>query len=173
MVGGTGFCVEETDSDPIDVNINIEETEYYSQERLKSVISLKRDNEITVLCHNIRSVPRNLDDLTNTLALLDFTPDIIGLSETKLTTIVNTYYKPHLENYKYYESQSSTTHGSVGVFININFAVDLRHDLDISVPGIFETLWFDIEHKRGGKKSTIGIIYRHPGDTDIPFFRES
>ena len=46
MVGGAGFCVEETGSDSIDVNINIEETEYYSHERLKSVLSLKCENEM-------------------------------------------------------------------------------------------------------------------------------
>ena len=171
MVGGNGFCVEETDNDLNDVNINIEETEYYSHERLKNVISKKQGNEITVICHNIRSIPRNIDDFNNALAMLEFCPDIIAFCETKVTTIVNTDYNPHIENYTFYESQSSTTHGSVGVFINKAFAIDIRDDLDISVPGIFETVWFDIEHKRGGKKSTVGIIYRHPGETDIPFFQ--
>ena len=50
--------------------------------------------------------------------------------------------------------------------------MNLRNDLDISVPGVFETLWFDIEHKIGGKKSIFGLVYRHcDGSVDIPFFQ--
>ena len=90
MVGGTGSCVEETDNDLNDVNINTEETEYYSHVRLKNVISQKKGNEITVICQNIRSIPRNIDDFNNTLAMLEFTPDIIAFSEIKVTTKVNT-----------------------------------------------------------------------------------
>ena len=46
----------------------------------------------------------------------------------------------------------------------------IRNDLDISVPGISETLWFDVKHEFRGKYSTIGIMYRHAGLMGIPFF---
>ena len=72
--------------------------------------------------------------------MLNFTPDIIALSETNLTTKSNSYYNQKLPNYTYYYSKSNTKTGSVGVFIKNSFTVDIRYDLDISVPGIFETV---------------------------------
>ena len=112
--------------------------------------------------------------MQDTLSFTKFSPDIIGLSETRITEKVNSYYHPHLPNYKYYPSPKSTTSaGSAGVFVKTSFVVTLRNDLDISVPGIFETFWFDIEHKTGGKKSTFGVVYRHCGVTDIPFLNEN
>ena len=56
------------------------------------------------------------------------------------------------------------------MFIKKSLDIDIRNDLDISIPGIFETFWFDVHHETRGKRSTIGVIYRHPGITDIPFF---
>ena len=109
--------------------------------------------------------------MTTNLRLLNFSPDIIGLSETRITDIVNTYYKPHLENYVYYPSTNSSLRaGSAGIFVKSSLVVTKRGDLDISVPGLFETVWVDIEHKFGGKNNTFGAVYGHPGSTNIPFF---
>ena len=159
------------EGDDCPFNLDLIENEYYSFERLKSVISHTNNGEITVMVVNVDSLPKNIDYLQETLSFTKFSPDIIGLSETRITEKVNSYYHPHLPNYQYYPSPKSTTRaGSAGVFVKTSFVVTLRSDLDISVPGIFETLWFDIEHKSGGKKSTFGVVYRHCGDTDIPFF---
>ena len=98
------------------------------------------------MCLNISSLPLHFNELHTTLALLEYAPDI-ALSETRITTKVNSYYNPHLENYKFYQSQSNTIVGSVGAFIK-NSLVEIRDDLDITVPGIFETLWLDVEHKQ-------------------------
>ena len=157
----------EGDDSPI--TLDLIENEYYSFERLKSVISHTNNGEITVMVVNIDTLPKNIDYLQETLSFTNFLPDIIGLSETRITEKVNSYYHPHLPNYKYYPSPKSTTRaGSAGVFVKTSFVVTLRSDLDISVPGIFETLWFDIEHKSGGKKvhlewfiDTAGVLISH------------
>ena len=60
--------------------------------------------------------------------------------------------------------------GSVGVFVKNSLNIKIREDLDLSVPGLFETLWFDVEPKQRGKRTTIGVFYRHNGITDIPYF---
>ena len=65
--------------------------EYYSEEVLKSIISKKKKDEITVVHCNISSLPRRFNDLHTKLTSLQFEPDIIGLSETKITTKVNTF----------------------------------------------------------------------------------
>ena len=149
---------------------NLQETEYYTCERLKAILQEKRDNDITLIHANIVSLPYNLYDFNNRLALLDFVPDIIAFSETKITSRVNAYYKPHIDGYEFYKSESSTCAGSVGVFVKDDLIVNERPDLDISVPGLIETVWFDIEQKVHGKKLTIGVFYRHHGLTDIPYF---
>ena len=148
----------------------LEETVYYSDERMKSIIMQKSDGDITLICINIETLPGNFNGLHTLLSLLEFEPDIIGLSETKITTKVNSYYNPHLDGYTYRQSISSTRSGSVGVFIKNTLVFNMRDDLDITVPGVFETIWFDVVHKQGGKKSTFGQVYRHHEKIDIPFF---
>ena len=140
MTEETNFRLDGIDDELNDVNLNMNITEYYSSEKLKYLLSQKRDDEITAICWNIRSLPKRFVEFTTTLSMLNFTPDIIALSETNLTTKSNSYYNPKLPNYTYYYSKSNTKSGSVGVFINNSFTVDIRHDLDISVPGIFETV---------------------------------
>ena len=166
---GHGGPTGEGETDGLEVD-GLGVTEYYSKDRLSNILKENRVNDITVLYYNISSLPLHFNELHSTLDTLNFKPDIIGLSETRITSTVNTYYHPHLENYEFYQSQSNTWAGSVGVFIKKSLDVDIRYDLDISIPGIFETFWFDVKHESRGKRSTIGVIYRHPGVTDIPFF---
>ena len=123
--------------------------------------------------YSIGCLPKHFTELHTTLAMLKFEPDIIGLSETTITTKVNAYYNPHLKGYTFYQSISNTSRGSVGVFIKKSLDITIRMDLDISMPGIFETFWFDVKHKFRGKDSTIGIVYRHSCDTDKTFFVRS
>ena len=126
---------------------NFQETEYYSYEILKNMIKQKKDDDITLMHANIESLPQNLDDFNNRLALLEFVLDIIAFSETKITSEMNAYYKPHIIGYNFYKSESCTRAGSVGVFVKDSFNVKERSDLDISVTGLIETVWFDNEQK--------------------------
>ena len=167
------MTVLDMDDDDLDfdTNFNAEDTEYFSFNRWRNLLKNKRENDITAIHVNIRSLPARMVELNNTLASLDFNPDIIGLSETKLTTKTNSHYNPSIQNYNFFQSQSCTFSGSVGVFIKNSFVVKIRNDLDITVPGMFETVWFDLEHKNKKEKSTFAVLYRHPGFTDIPFFQ--
>ena len=160
--------MDDLDNEIFSTNTRI--NEYYSYDKLKNIIRRKRDNDLTVMYANISSLPLHMHELTNTLAQLNFIPDIIGLSETRITTKCNSYVNPSIPNYKYYQSQSSNNAGSVGVFIHNSMNVKIRHDLDITIPGLFETKWFDIDSKNRNKKITFGLVYRHPGPTDIPYF---
>ena len=170
MVVREGLIGQGWGEDGVEGDEGLEENEYYSEERLKSIIMQKREGDITLICINISSLPKNFNDFQTILSLLRFEPDIIGLSETKITTKVNSYYNPHLDNYSFYQSKSNTQAGSVGVFIKNSLDFNIRDDLDFTVPGVFETKWFDVEQKQGGKKSTFGQVYRHHGKTEIPFF---
>ena len=165
-----GMC--EVDSEGLDM-LNTDENEYYSYAKLKNVISQNPEKALTIMSLNISSLPRHFNGLCTALNFLNFKPDIIGITETKITEKKNTYYQPYIKDYRYLPSPLSTSVcGSAGVFIKDSFDIDLRKDLDISVPGLFETVWFDINSNNNNrnKKITIGLVYRHPGVTDIPFF---
>ena len=47
------------------------------------------------------SLPRHFTELHTSLTTLNFQPDVIGLSETTITTKVNAYYKPYLKGYTF------------------------------------------------------------------------
>ena len=128
----------------------------------------KNASELSVLYINIVSLSGNIDDLTNFLAEFDNNPDLILLSETKITDKVNTNYIPHLDNYTYRNMPSKTFFGSTGVFFHNSLVPTFRNDLSCSEKGLYEMLWFDITSKK--RKSTFGIVYRHTGTTDIPSF---
>ena len=169
MASGSHF-LSEGSANMLDSGVS--ENEYYSFERLKNINLKNNTSDLTIIVVNIESLPSNMNYLTSTLRLLNFSPDIIALSETRITEKSNSYYNAHLENYKYFPSPKSTSRaGSSGVFVRNSLSVTMRADLDISVPGIFETVWLDIDQKLRGKKSTFGVVYRHCGDTDIPFFQ--
>ena len=154
------------------INFDNGENEYYSFDRAKNVLSENVAGDLTIIVVNMDSLPKNLWYLNKTLSLLKFQPDIIALSETHITEKSNSYYHPHMPGYKYFAStKSSLKKGSAGVFVKLSLSATERKDLDISVPGVFETVWFDVDHRTRGKSSTFGVVYRHCGSTEIPFFQ--
>ena len=92
-----------------------------------------------------------------TLEKMEAKLDIIGVTETKITDKVNSYYNPNLAGYTFYHSRSSTTHGSAGVFIHNSLNVTLRKDLDISIPGISETVWLEIESS--SEEKNVSLVF--------------
>ena len=145
-------------------------TEYYTDEKAANIMKKKRESEISVFYYNVESLPLHFTKLHTKLVMLNIKPDIIVLSETKITWVRNSYYKPDLEGYTFYQSQSSSTHGSVGVFINNSLDIVIRDDLDITVPGIFETVQFDVKHKFRCK---IKLFVPSIDIQDLPIFRFS
>ena len=112
-----------------------------------------------------------MNDLHHLLSDLDKKPDIIALSETKLTNKINTHYHPHLDNYTFFGTRSKSYFGGVGVFIRNTLTCNVRNDLNCSEYGLFEMLWFDsLCIRRNAQKTTIGIVYRHQGSPNIPSF---
>ena len=150
---------------------SVTENKYYTEGEVGCLFRNKSERDFSIITFNIESLPKHFDEFEHTLDKMKTNIDIIGVTETKITDKVNSYYHPNLKGYKFYHSRSSTTHGSAGVFIHKSLNVNKRNDLDISIPGMFETVWLDIESSGEAKKCVIGIIYRHPGITEIPFFQ--
>jgi len=137
----------------------------------ESNITLKSrcNGELSILYINIVSLPSNMDIFHNFLSNFETKPDLICLSETKITVKCNAEFHPYLENYTFYNIKSKTHFGGVGIFIRDELTVTKRDDLNRSELGLYETLWFDVSNvEQNTSKTTIGIVYRHPGQATIP-----
>ena len=127
--------------------------------------------DLSILYINIVSLPYNMNDLHTILTNFDDKPDLIALSETRITEKCNTHYHPYLDDYTYLKSTSKTHFGSVGVFIRNTLSFNIRKDLNCSEYALYEMLWLEISgNEKTSSKSTVGIIYRHCGPTSIPSF---
>ena len=146
------------------------ETKYVKIADLKIMNEKIKSSDLKLLYLNISSIKQNLDKLTNLLAVTKYLPDIIALTETKITTTVNQEYYPNLPNYTFINTPSVINCGGAGMFIKNTLNFTSRNDLNQSKDKIFETIWVDVfTGKNKTNKCTIGCIYRH-GSTDLVTF---
>ena len=97
-----------------DCNTNIIETKYYTNLELKNIVDCKNISDLKLIYFNISSLHQNMDKLVNLIAEVNFTPDIIALSETRITKTVNKEFYPSIPNYTYFNIPSFTSAGGVG-----------------------------------------------------------
>ena len=161
-----------TDDDitQIQPGLHNENTKYLSRDDIKHIMNTKNKCDVSILYLNIGSVPAHIDELQSFLVATNCYPTIIALAETKITETVNTDYNPKLENYTYKNIKSSIYCGGVGFFIKNEIIdnVKIRDDLNIWQSKMWETLWLEIEFNK--TTNFIGLVYRHNGWVDIPFF---
>ena len=148
-------------------------TDYYTDAQMYKLMSERQNDEISVLYMNIRSIVFNFDEFTNYIAQFDVKPDIIALSETKITDKVNE--NPHVDiaGYNFIFSKSPTCFGGVGLYISVKIDYKVREDLDITKKqGCHcETLFIELNSNKK-KKQVIGIVYRHPKSPTNPNYRK-
>ena len=148
-------------------------TDYYTDAQMCKLMSDRQNDEISVLYMNIRSIVCNFDEFTNYIAQFEVKPDIIALSETKITHKVNE--NPHVDiaGYKFIYSKSSTFFGGVGLYISVKLEYEIREDLDITEKQEChcETLFIELTSRKK-KKHVIGIVYRHPKSQINPNYRK-
>ena len=82
----------------------------------KATLSAANSGDLTVLFINIVSLSLNWTEFSLLLKELKEKPDIIALSETKITEECHTYYQPYLEGYEFKRILSKTHFGGVGFF---------------------------------------------------------
>ena len=104
-------------------------TEYFSTDEARMFFTNNNETDLSLFYWNVSSLPVHMNDLNNILADLEVKPDVIVLSETRITEIVNTDYRPHLENYTFKNIPSKTITGSVGVFWRNSLKIEFREDL--------------------------------------------
>ena len=90
-------------------SFNSLDTEYFSNEGIAKVLAARSSDEISCVYLNIRSLVSNFSNLHVYLSNFHVKPDIIALSETKITEKVN--LNPHVDIPGYtFEHRKSKSH---------------------------------------------------------------
>lgn len=154
-------------------NDNPQHCKYYNEEQFNSLIdSQSKDCTLFSVFHlNIRSLPKNYDQLVNLLSTLNHTFSVIGLSESWLTENSKESGLYELPSYNSVHSiRQYRTGGGVSIFVQENIQFIHRDDLVLKCNDDVESIFIEIMTDKG-KNIVIGNIYRPP-DTDISTFNE-
>ena len=72
-------------------------------------------NNFTVIAHNIRSIPKNLEEFKTDFNIAGGYIDVLAFAETRLNTDIETIY--NIPNYNMYSSCRNTMGGGVYMFL--------------------------------------------------------
>ena len=118
-----------------------------------------KSNIFSIFQLNIRSLPNHLDDLQTLLVQYNITPDIIGISETRLKT--TSPIKPTIKGYNFINGiMHKDGPGGVGIFVKDNLQYKVVNKYNINIDSC-EELWLEVLNPKGANM-LIATIYRHP-----------
>ena len=122
-----------------------------------------------VIHGNIRSLPKNFDNLVIFLRLLNRNLSCIGISETWFNNIspIDTFNTP---NYSFLcISCSSKRGGGVGIYVHNMYNSKERTDINIFDDGMFKSIFVEIETDNF-EKTLIGATYHPPEYSNLDLF---
>lgn len=155
-----------TDLDPDNQFFNGSNSRYYIPNQLNDDTAISSLSSFSIMHHNIRSINKNLSNLTDLLSTLNLDFDVIGLSETWLQNDQN--IQP-IENYYFvHNARTDKSGGGVGLLLKDSINFKLRHDLHINNYSIMETVFIELL-KTNESNVIIGTIYKPP-NADIELF---
>ena len=130
---------------------------YHDIKSLNNVVNLETD-KLFILYFNVRSLQKTIDKLITFLATFSETPDIIAISETKLTQgqpLVNV----DITGYDFIHCAGITKAGGVGFYVKQNLSYKQKSDININLKFV-ENMWDEVKTNNGPLVK--GVIYRHP-----------
>ena len=118
--------------------------DYHDVASINRYINSNINNPNLFLIHfNIRSLQKNFDSLVNYISQLNKTPDVIAITETKLTEGA-IYTDIHISGYNFIHVDSITNAGGVGMYIKNSYSFHEMKTFNIKV-GEVESIWIQIE----------------------------
>ena len=121
-------------------------------------VSLVNNNVFTMLIHNIRSIPKNLQSFIDTvLGSLNLSCDVLGLTETRLEPHLAPLYQ--LPGYSLFTGCRNTYGGGVAMYIS-----DKYHAFQLREFSLIETYLecVGIQLSIKNSKSILLCVYRPP-----------
>ena len=147
---------------------NVNCCDYYDPLNLSHKLNFSGTNNLSILHVNIRSPQKHIDDLQELLSTLNFLPDIIAITETRIK------YEPvlniNISGYKFFFVKSFNNAGCIGVYIHNSLNCTVSDKFHIALPSC-ENMWLNLKAK-DSKCCVVGILYRHPFSTDVVNFIE-
>lgn len=138
---------------------NVRPDKYYFSDEFSFSVE-RNPGELTILHVNIVSLNRNFSKLEELLCQMQTAPDVICVSETRLKNYHDNAYIPSIIGYEFYRKDSNTAAGGVGIYVNSDFDVTERNDLNLNQNDC-EDLWIQIKISEY-KPVVVASIYRHP-----------
>ena len=127
-------------------------------------------NYFLILLHvNIRSLHKNFELLHEFLVTLNFSPDIICLTDTRLKS--KSLINIELPHYKFLHVNTTTAAGGVAIYISSKLQCEpcsVQYKLTSS-----ECLWLEVSENIRKPIFIVGVVYRHPVQTNFNEFLES
>ena len=156
-------------SDELDPDhmLNTPISNYLSFPELNDAIDNSNSQSLFSIHCNMRSLSKNLSVLHDLLNSFHKLPDIIAVTETKLSS--ESTVNVDIANYSFLHIDSPTNAGGTGLYLKNTLKNIPRPDIKIDIP-LVESCWAEIESFPKHKPNIlIGCIYRHPG-ADLALF---
>ena len=135
---------------------------YYDKDNLNS--KFKKNNHISFLHLNIRSLTKHFDNFQELLNSLDIRFKIIALSETRLITNSLAPHNLCIDGYLLVSNSTEASAGGTAIYVCNSLNYRNRQDLssDMYQSKKLESTFIEISRK-GRKSVVVGCIYKHPG----------
>ena len=102
------------------------------------------------------------------LTTLNFSPDIVSLTETHIKS--QPLSNVEIPNYSFVHVDSESAAGGVAIYVSDRFRYELRSN-QYHLTGT-ECLWLNMYESNSKKKFTVGVVYRHPNQSQVNEFIE-
>ena len=146
------------DDDHLSTSVN---SQYYSIKKFRNK-KIDQKSSFGLFHANIASLNAHVDDLRDLLGRLDFSFDVIGISEHKIQKNQKPSNNIDLQGYNEFVFEPTETNfGGTGFFINEKHDFMRRDDLKMNSPSDFEGMFVEILLP-DRKNLVVGCIYRHP-----------
>ena len=148
--------------------------DYYDVDEFRKIKNLWNKKKSFGIFHtNICSLQANVDKLEDLLHDLDYSFDVIALSETwNPEKSKDSFRAKRLEGYlEYHGVTGSSMKGGCGFYVKENFTPVPRTDLEfkISETGVeSENCWIELVNN-SGPNVLVGVFYRHPSRNNSLF----
>ena len=140
-------------------------------ESFSTLLNSKSENEILLTHINSRNLSEYIGKIQEFIDTLDVLPDIICISETKITQKTDLNFV-QLDDYSFVHNDTATQYGGTGIYILKKYSFSCRKDLDINISGECEASFIELNLSQTKKSNSFifGSIYRHPHDNHDEFY---
>ena len=127
-------------------------------------MNVKKNDNISFLHLNIRSLPKHFDNFQELLCSLEIRFEVIAITETRLVADSPIPHNLDINGYTLISNSTEASAGGTAIYVCNSLSYRYREDLSTKMYHSKQLESTFIEILRQGKKSmVVGCIYKHPG----------